>query len=123
MAFKLGQESRKYGEPTKNRFNKDDASIPGTDVIRKDLAKGISAEANMDGSIFISNKIKPGSEEERKILMHEMKHLVDMKTGKLSYTDDDITWMGESYKREKGQIEYKGEWLPEGDKTFPWEQH
>ena len=96
MAFKLGQESRKYGEPTKNRFNKDDASIPGTDVIRKDLAKGISAEANMDGSIFISNKIKP---------------------------DDDITWMGESYKREKGQIEYKGEWLPEGDKTFPWEQH
>tara|TARA_R110002072_G_scaffold218321_2_gene376055 strand:- start:420 stop:791 length:372 start_codon:yes stop_codon:yes gene_type:complete len=123
MAFKLGQESRKYGEPTKNRFNKDDASIPGTDVIRKDLAKGISAEANMDGSIFISNKIEPGSEEERKILMHEMKHLVDMKTGKLSYTDDDITWMGESYKREKGQIEYKGEWLPEGDKTFPWEQH
>ena len=123
MAFKLGQDSRKYSEPTKNRFNKDDASIPGTDVIRKDLAKGISAEANMDGSIFISNKIKPGSEEERKILMHEMKHLVDMKTGKLSYTDDDITWMGESYKREKGQIEYKGEWLPEGDKTFPWEQH
>jgi len=123
MAFKLGQESRKHGEPTKNRFNKDDASIPGTDVIRKDLAKGISAEANIDGSIFISNKIEPGSEEERRILMHEMKHLVDMKTGKLSYTDDDITWMGESFKREKGQIEYKGQWLPEGDKTFPWEQH
>ena len=123
MAFKLGQESRKHGEPTKNRFNKDDASIPGTDVIRKDLAKGISAEANIDGSIFISNKIEPGSEEERRILMHEMKHLVDMKTGKLSYTDDDITWMGESYPRKNGKIEFDGKWVHEGSKDFPWEQH
>ena len=124
MAFKLGSESRKFnGEPNKNRFNKDDASVPGTPILRKDLAKGIMAEANNDGSIFLSNKVEPGSAEERKILMHEMKHLVDMKVGKLAYTDDDITWMGESYERKKGKINYNGEWLPEGDPTFPWEKH
>ena len=124
MTFKLGSESRKFsGEPAPNRFNKDDASVPGTPILRKDLAKGIKAEANIDGSIFISKKVEPGSAEERKILMHEMQHLVDMKVGKLAYTDDDITWMGETYERKKGKINYNGEWLPEGDTTFPWEQH
>ena len=51
------------------------------------------------------------------------KNMVDMKTGKLSYTDDNLTWMGETYPREKGMINYNGEWLPEGSKVFPWEQH
>ena len=123
MTFKLGSESRKYNESSKNRFNKDDASIPGTPILRKDLAKGIQAEANMDGSIFLSNKVEAGSQEERKILMHEMQHLVDMKVGKLAYTDDDITWLGEKYERKNGKINYEGEWLPEGDTTFPWEKH
>ena len=125
MAFKLGSESRKYsGEPNKNRFNKDDASIPGVPVIRKDnLAKGIMAEANEDGTIFISDKIEPGSQEERKILMHEMQHMVDMKVGKLAYTDDDITWLGEKYERKDGNIYYEGEWKPEGSTDFPWEKH
>ena len=124
MTFKLGSESRNYNDsPNKNRFNKDDASVPGTPILRKDLAKGIKAEANIDGSIFLSNKVEAGSVEERKILMHEMQHLVDMKVGKLAYTDDDITWMGESYERKKGKINYNGEWLPEGDTTFPWEKH
>ena len=123
MTFKLGSESRKYNESSKNRFNKDDASIPGTPILRKDLAKGIQAEANIDGSIFLSNKVEAGSQEERKILMHEMQHLVDMKVGKLAYTDDDITWLGEKYERKNGKINYEGEWLPEGDTTFPWEQH
>jgi len=46
-----------------------------------------------------------------------------MKTGKLSYTDNNITWMGESYERKKGMINYNGKWAPEGSKDFPWEQH
>ena len=122
MAFKLGSEKR--GFPSKkNHFEKDDASIPGTPVIRKKLKKGIQAEANIDGSIFLDKSVEPGSENETRILMHEMKHLVDMKTGKLSYTDDDITWMGETYKRDKGHINYNGKWLPEGSREFPWEQH
>mgnify|MGYP003113874791 FL=1 len=124
MAFKLGGENRKsnYGT-TKNRFDRDDASVPGVPVIRKKLAKGIMGEANMDGSIFISDKLEPGSAEERKILMHEMGHMVDMKTGKLSYTDNSITWMGEDFDREKGMIKFEGQWLPEGSTEFPWEQH
>ena len=124
MGFKLGGENRKntYGSE-KNRFNKDDASIPGTPVIRKPLPKGIMAEANNDGSIYLSDKVIPGSAEERKILMHEMKHMVDMKTGKLAYTDHDITWMGESYERKNGKIKYNGKWSPEGSTDFPWEQH
>ena len=124
MAFKLGGENRKsnYGT-TKNRFDRDDASVPGVPVIRKKLAKGIMGEANIDGSIFISDKVEPGSAEERKILMHEMGHMVDMKTGKLSYTDDSITWMGEDFDREKGMIKFEGQWLPEGSTEFPWEQH
>ena len=124
MAFKLGSESRKFnGEPNKNRFNKDDASVPGTPILRKDLGKGISAEANIDGSIYISNKIEPGSAKERQILMHEMRHLVDMKIGKLAYTDDDITWMGEKYERKNGKINYNGKLVKEGSKEFPWDQH
>jgi len=124
MTFKLGSENRKmdYGSK-KNNFNKDDASVPGTPVIRKKLEGGIQAEANIDGTIFLDESVEPGSETERAILMHEMKHLVDMKVGKLSYTDDDITWMGESYERKNGKINYNGEWLPEGTKDLPWEKH
>ena len=125
MGFKLGSENRQRDYNTfKNRFDSDpEASVPGVPVIRKPLEPGTIAEANNDGSIFISDKVTPGSAEERKILMHEMKHMVDMKTGKLSYDDDSITWMGETYERNKGKINYNGEWLPEGSREFPWEQH
>ena len=125
MGFKLGEKSE--FSKTMNlaaKFNKDtDASVPGTPVIRKKLGKGIKAEANNDGSIFLSDKVKPGSIEERAILQHEMKHLVDMKIGKLAYTDDSLSWMGETYDRKKGMINYNGKWLPEGSRDFPWEQH
>ena len=124
MAFKLGSENRNSNYNTvKNSFDTDDASISGTPIFRKDLEKGIMAEANDDGSIFLSNKVEPNSAEERKILMHEMQHIVDMKVGKLAYTDNTISWMGEKYERLDGMINYNGEWLPEGDRNFPWEQH
>jgi len=123
MAFKLGSEMRSYKGNSKNRFNKDDASIPGTPVFRKNLAEGIKGEANADGSIFIDKSVPVGSEEERAILLHEMGHIVDMKTGKLSYTDDSITWMGETHERSRGMINFNGEWMPEGDGSFPWEKH
>ena len=125
MAFKLGERSE--FSKTMNlaaKFNKDtDASVPGTPVIRKMLEPGVQAEANMDGSIFISDEIIPGSEKERAVLLHEMKHMVDMKTGKLSYSDNDLTWMGKKHERADGMINYNGEWLPEGSREFPWEQH
>jgi hypothetical protein len=125
MAFKLGSENRKinYNNPKNTFDDKDDASVPGTPVIRKELAPGVDAEANIDGSIYIGEHIVPGSEQERKVLMHEMKHIVDMKTGKLSYTDNSITWMGEKHVRKDGLINYNGEWKQEGDPSLPWEGH
>ena len=124
MAFKLGSENRKMNYHTnKNRFDKDDASVPGTPIIRKDLQPGVDGEANDDGSIFLDVSVEKGSREEEEILTHEMKHLTDMKIGRLKYTDDSITWDGMDYARVDGYINYNGEWLPEGSKDFPWEKH
>ena len=127
MAFKLGGENRKvnYGD-TKNRFDRDpDASVPGVPVIRKKLAKGIMGEANIDGSIFISDKVTPGSEEDRQVINHEMRHATDMKLGKLAYDDDSITYNGEVFLREtrngKDMIKVEGKWKEAGDTGFPWE--
>ena len=70
MAYKLGKGYKPYMTSgnlrTKMRFGQEagsDASVPGTPVIRKPLAPGIMGEANMDGTIFISDKIVPGSKE------------------------------------------------------------
>ena len=68
MGFKLGTNRGNYmsGGEIKNklRFHREsgdpDMSVPGTPVIRKELAPGVMGEANMDGSIYISNKIQPG---------------------------------------------------------------
>ena len=133
MGFKLGTERGNYavsGEiKTKMRFHQEaggDASVPGTPVIRKNLAPGIMGEANMDGSIYISNKIVPGSFEERQVVSHEMRHATDIKIGKLEYTDDYIKWNGEKFQREtingKDMINVDGEWKEAGHEDFPWEQ-
>ena len=132
MGFKLGSERGNYavsGEiKTKMRFGKEsggDASVPGTPVIRKPLAEGILGEANMDGSIYISDKIEPGSAQERYTVNHEMRHATDMKIGKLAYGDDYIKYNGETFPREtikgKDMILVEGKWKEAGDTGFPWE--
>ena len=126
MAFKLGSSRT----PALNRgqvesklsFKQSDSSIPGTPVLRKDLKGGVLGESNNDGSIFIHNKLKPGSHEEQHVLMHEMIHMTDMKIGKLAYSDNHIKWNGEVFPREKGKILFENQWLPEGSKDFPWEK-
>jgi hypothetical protein len=132
MGFKLGTSKgleATGGEiRSKMRFSQEaggDASVAGTPVIRKNLAEGIMGEANMDGSIYISNKIQPGSFEERKILMHEMQHATDMKVGKLAYDDNSIRYNGTTYPREtrngKDMIKIEGKWTEAGG-DFPWEK-
>ena len=125
MAFKLGSSRgpilNKGQVESRLSFKQSDGSIPGTPVLRKDLGKGILGEANNDGSIFISQTIEPGSEQEQHVLMHEMVHQTDMKLGKLAYNDNYIKWNGETYERKNGMINYNGEMLPEGSKEFPWE--
>jgi|TARA_R100000278_G_scaffold45726_1_gene39800 hypothetical protein len=126
MAFKLGSSRgpilNKGQVNSKLSFKQDDSSIPGTPVLRKNLEGGIMGEANNDGSIFISDKLVPGSMEEQHVLMHEMVHQTDMKIGKLAYDDNYIKWNGRVYERKNGMINYNGEMLPEGSKEFPWEQ-
>ena len=133
MGFKLGSERGNYavnGEiKTKLKFHKEsgnsDISVPGTAVIRKHLEEGVMGEANMDCSIYISNKIIPGSFEERQIINHEMRHATDMKVGKLEYGDNYIKYNGETFLREtrngKDMILVDGKWKQAGDHGFPWE--
>ena len=133
MGFKLGSERGNYaisGEiKTKMRFGKEaggDVSVPGTPVIRKPLDEGILGEANMDGSIYISDNITPGSEEERQVINHEMRHATDMKLGKLAYTDDSVTYNGEVFPRKningKDMIIVDGVAKEAGSENFPWEK-
>jgi len=129
MGFKLGKKTEAIAHQgnikQKLSFKADDASIPGNPVIRKSLDEGILGEANMDGSIFISNKIQPGSSEENQVLLHEMRHATDMKLGKLAYNDDSVYYDGVIYPREtingKDMIKVDGKWKEAGD-DFPWER-
>ena len=131
MGFKLGSEKGNYavgGEVRKKmRFHQEaggDASVPGTPVIRKPLGEGILGEANMDGSIFISNKIVPGSFEERQVVNHEMVHATQMRTGKLQYGDNFVKYDGVTYPRQtingRDMIKIDGKWKEAGE-NFPWE--
>ena len=132
MGFKLGTERGlevTSGEiRTKMRFHQEDggdASVPGTPVIRKDLEEGVLGEANMDGSIYISNTLEPGSFEERETINHEMRHATDIKIGKTEYADDYIKYNGETFPREtidgKDMILVEGKWKEAGHTGFPWE--
>jgi hypothetical protein len=80
----------------------------------------------MDGSIYVSNKIKPGSAEDRKVINHEMRHSTDMKIGKLAYSDDFVKFDGVTYPRVtingRDMIIVDGVAKEAGDDGFPWER-
>ena len=134
MGFKLGTSrglEATGGEIRKKmRFSKEsgdlDVSVPGTPIVRVPLEEGVMGEANMDGSIYISDNIMPGSSEEREVINHEMRHATDIKIGKLAYSDDHIMYNGERFERkidENGEdvINYNGEWKEAGSQGFPRE--
>jgi len=136
MGFKMGTnrglEATNGEIKTKMRFGKEsggEGSVPGTPVIRVPLEDGdrfeILGEANMDGSIYVSDKLEPGSFEDRQTINHEMRHATDMRLGKLAYTDDSITYNGEEFPRMDidgiDSILVDGKWKEAGDTGFPWE--
>ena len=133
MGFKLGSESGNHmvgGEIRKKlHFNKEEGnpnlSVPGTPVIRKELEDGVLGEANMDGTIYVSDKVDPNSPEMRQVINHEMRHATDMKIGKLEYGDYHIKYNGDVFAREtingKDMINVDGQWKEAGDHDFPWE--
>ena len=133
MGFKLGSERRLEAISgnirNKMRFHQEaggDASVPGTPVIRKNLEPGVWGEANMDGSIYISDKIQPGSPFEKEVLREEMIHATDIKLGRMGYTDDSVDYDGITYPREtrngKDMIKVDGKWKEAGTHEFPWEK-
>ena len=73
MAFKLGSSRgpvlNRGQVESKHSYKQADASVPGTPVLRKNLEGGILGEANNDGSIFISHKLEPGSEQEQHVII------------------------------------------------------
>ena len=130
MAFKLGKErglQASNGEiKSKLSFiRNEETTIPGTPIIVKPLGDGILGEANMDGSIYVSDKLNPNSFEYRQTVNHEMRHATDMKLGKLTYDDDHITYNGERFERTDingiDSILVDGQWKEAGDTGFPWE--
>ena len=129
MGFKLGRAKQPVASggfvTNKLSFKTEDPFIPGHEVIRKDLGPDILGEANMDGTIFISDQIQPGSPEETQVLLHEMRHATDMKLGKLSYSDDAVYYDGVTYPREnrngRDMIKVDGKWTEAGG-DFPWEK-
>ena len=132
MGSNRGLEATNGEIKTKMRFGKesgDEGSVPGTPVIRVPLEDGdnfeILGEANMDGSIYMSDKLEQGSDEWNQTLNHEMRHATDMKLGKLSYDDDHIMYNGDRFERKdiKGvdSILVDGKWKEAGDTGFPWE--
>ena len=133
MAYKLGTAKQAYavGGEIKNKlsFLKSDMSVPGTPVIVKDLGPGVVAEANMDGSVFLSSKADPNDPYTRYTLNHEQIHATAMKISamKLSYHDDHVIYEGETWPRKtrygKDMIQNPNtkQWKEAGDKTLPWE--
>jgi len=132
MGANRGLEATGGEIKTKMRFGKEsggEGSVPGTPVIRVPLEDGdrfeILGEANMDGSIYVSDKLEPGSFEDRQTINHEMRHATDMKLGKLAYEDNSITYNGEEFPRMDidgvDSILVDGKWKEAGDTGFPWE--
>ena len=133
MGFKLGTNrglEATGGElKTKMRFGKqagEYGSIPGTPIIRKPLEEGVMGEANMDGSIYVNKNIIPGSEEDKQVINHEMRHATDMRLGKLAYGDDFVKYNGKTYPRKtingKDMIIVDGVAKEAGAHDFPWEK-
>ena len=132
MGFKLGTNRGNYASggviKNKMRFGQkagEVGSVPGTPVIRVPLDEGIMGEANMDGTIYVNKNIVPGSQEDKQVINHEMRHATDMKLGKLTYDDNSITYNGDFFPREtrngKDVIKVEGKWKEAGDHGFPWE--
>ena len=110
MGFKLGSESREI------------KSSKNTPIFKKKLRKGVLAEANNDGTIFVDPSLKPGTKKYKKTIAHELQHINDMESGRAQYTDNTVTWEGKTYFRKDGMIDGPKGRLPEGHKDHPWEK-
>ena len=75
-------------------------------VMEKKLDKGVIAEANKDGTIFVSKDVSPVVQKHA--VKEEIEHQKDMESGKLDYTDSNVKYDGKNYPRKNGKILYSG---------------
>lgn len=110
MAFKMKTKDSLFGiDPNTSTIN--------NPVFSKKLDKGIGAEANRDGTIFVNEDLSDSKKEEA--VEHEDLHLKQMTQGKLSYTNDTVTWKKDT--KSPARV-YTRLMMMEGAKNLPWEK-
>ena len=117
MAFKLGNKPlpgiAHGGEIKKKHKFK---------IEHKNLDEGIVAEAVSANKIVIDKDVPKDSKLYKEAVAHEAVHCKEMGEGRIAYGDNWVRSDGKTYARKDGKIKYNGEWKPEGDPSFPWEQ-
>ena len=108
--FKLKDKSAIFG------INKE-ASDHGTPVFEKQLDKGIDAEANRDGTIFVQKGLS--QKKINSAVEHEKVHLDQMAQGRLDYTNGNVMWKPTTKSPMKL---YSRSIMAEGAKNLPWEK-
>tara|TARA_R100001463_G_scaffold60136_3_gene112569 strand:+ start:237 stop:590 length:354 start_codon:yes stop_codon:yes gene_type:complete len=110
MAFKLKDFSDMIGVDK-------ETSTYDTPVFKKNLKdRGVLAEANNDGTIFIDKSLK--GKEKQEAIDHEKIHMDQMKQGKLQYDNNTVTWKKDT--RSPARV-YSRATMEEGAHNLPWE--
>ena len=110
MAFKLKTVGELFGMH-------EGLSQWGRPVFFKDLEGSIKAEANRDGTTFVDPKqCKPDELEEA--VVHENVHHDQMKSGRLDYNQNCVTWKPTTRSHLKT---FSREEMREGDDNLAWE--
>ena len=108
--FKLKDKSTLFG------INKE-ASEHGTPVFEKKLDKGIMAEANRDGTIFVQKGLSQS--KINSAVEHEKVHLNQIAQGKLNYDNNSVMWKKDTKSPMKL---YNRSIMAEGAHNLPWEK-
>ena len=123
MGFKLGSEKRRDAS---SRINSPKLkTVQNTPIYKKNLEDGVLAEANNDGTIYVSPDLKPNSKKFKEVVKHELQHMNDMESGRAQYGDNWVMWEDKIYFRKEidGDMYIDGPAgrLPEGHPDHPWE--
>lgn len=110
MAFKLKSNAEVFG--IHERLSEFGKPV----IIKDDLDKGVEAEANRDGTIFVSSDVSESKIDEA--VRHEKVHLDQMASGRLQYSEDSVTWKKDT--KSPARV-YSRATMEEGAHNLPWE--
>ena len=122
MAFNLKSKADLFGYD-------EELSEFGKPVFEKKLDPNVIAEANIDGTIFVSKDATRA--EQKGSIAEEHKHLDQFKRNELHYDNNTVTWKKDTkspsrvYERVGNMIVDKqnGQSAPEGAHGFEWEKN